>query len=154
MRGLHNAQRCLKTRALIVSDSELKKTEFVIDVRAFAHSLALDNAIWRTFLLDAYRDYRGVIIDQLGRETFIDTSVFEDEADDDDWRPVVPESAVRAFFRTYTTPMRPGALPRFTPLSRERFRAMATILRARFPSDAVLWGVRAANDNEPMKDAS
>lgn len=101
----------------------------------FAFSLRLTRDAWHETLVDWLRDYRGLIIDANGYPVDLDTSVFETES-------------IRDWFRDTccTLPTPHGA--RYVRVEvQPRFIVMATILRATFPKESLMWGVCAANDN-------
>ena len=124
---------CRKTSSRIVSDDEMTPA-FVSDVKETARSLNVSPYDWREHLSDLYRDYKGRIIDEDGNEVFLDTEVFE-----------FPHH--REWSRDFMAHLAEGSAPRIRAESRERIRVMASILRAAFPAEADMWGVRAANDN-------
>ena len=123
-------------RTLVVDDAELSNPEFIRDVRNFARSLGISSYHWRGHLSDLYRDYHGVIIGGDGREVFLNMRVFEfDNA--------------RNWFRDFCCrPTKPHVTPYVRCEARGRAKILATILRAAYPEAAMMWGVRAVNDNE------
>ncbi|WP_084397123.1 hypothetical protein [Henriciella aquimarina] len=126
---------CRKTTTLLVTDKRMENPDFLVDLRAFTVGLNISPDHWLDFLTDAYRDYRGRIVHQ-GHEVFLDTQALE-------------AASIREWFRDWAcTPVRDGAQPRLREESRERIRVLATILSTRFPFEASMWGVRAANDNQ------
>lgn len=128
---------CKKLFSRLVSDRELENPHFRDDVRQFARSLDVPAAEWRDYLLDLYCHYPGRIVDQNGAETFLNMEEFE-----------VPH--VREWCRDWINGVPSASGPsRLRSESRERIRALASILRAAFPEEAFTWGLRAANDNKP-----
>lgn len=120
-----------------MDDTKLDNPEFIRDLRRYTASLGISCDQWLDFLSDTYRDYPGRIMDQTGREVFLDMEVFE-------------EPNIRYWFRDWcNTPCGNNVVPRIRSEARERIRVLATILRAANPKAALMWGVRAANDNEP-----
>lgn len=126
---------CCSIRTELVDDASLDDAEFIRDLRAFTSSLNVNDEDWHEYLADCYRDYRGWIADQDGNEVFLDTDEFE--------RP-----SIREWFRDFCcVPCPDHITPRVRQEARERVRVLATIMKARFPAEAIMWGVRAANDN-------
>nr|WP_281721263.1 hypothetical protein [Nitrosomonas nitrosa] len=120
-----------------MSDKNIENPEYVRDLRCFAYGLRISSHDWLEFLTDLYRDYPGRIIDARGAEVFLNMEEFE-------------TAGIREWFRDFCcTLCPPDVTPRVRPEAWERVRALATILRAHFPEAAMVWGVRAANDNEP-----
>lgn len=127
---------CRKKNTVLVSDRQLENPDFLIDLRAFTADLKISPDHWVDFLIDTYRDYRGRIIHQ-GNEVFLDTEALE-------------ATSIREWLRDWAcTAVPEGVRPRLREESRERIRVLATILATRFPFEASMWGVRAANDNGP-----
>jgi hypothetical protein len=81
------------------------------------YSLNVSSYHWLDFLTDLYRDYRGCIVDEMGRTVLLDMEVFE-----------VPH--IRDWFRDFCCTQCP---PHITPYVRgeakERVRILATIMR-------------------------
>ncbi|WP_417449549.1 hypothetical protein [Kordiimonas sp.] len=128
---------CRKRAAKLVVDGELNNPDFIRDLRSYTSSLEVSCDQWQDYLADLYRDYPGQILDQHGREVFLDMEVFE-----------VPN--IRYWFRDWcNTPCPTNIVPRLRAEARTRVQVLATILRAHNPGAATTWGVRAANDNEP-----
>lgn len=131
---------CERLVAQLFSDRELYREYFLYDFRAFLVSYTIKHDLcfseWLDHLCDLYRDYRGRIKGADGQEVFLDMSVFE-----------VPH--IREWFRDFIRLVPPGVQPRLRPEARERVRVLATIMRANFPSEGMMWGLRAANDNAP-----
>lgn len=126
---------CRKLACQIVTDDELNDPEFLRDVRAAALAEGVSADAWLEHVNDLYRDFRGWISDARGAEVLLDMEEFE--------RPFI-----REWFRDFCcTPCAPDIKPRIRDVARERVRVLATILRAAHPAKALLWGVRAANDN-------
>lgn len=125
---------CRRLRSRIITDAELSNPAFIRDLRAYAAELRVSCDRWLDYLLDAYRDYPGLIVDGLGREGVLNTEVFD-------------EPSIRYWFRDFAgTPCQPDIVPRVRREAWERVRALATILRAVDPVAASRWGIRAAND--------
>ena len=128
---------CRRMSAPIVTDDELANPAFLRDARAFAYRLGVPPDSWLDFLIDAYRDYRGRIVDAAGNEVFLATEVLE-------------QCGIRDWFKAWACKP-PGASVRLRAEARERVRVVLTILRACYPHEAQFWGLagKAANDNEP-----
>jgi len=127
---------CRKETTTVVSDQRIENPDFLRDLRAFTSQLAVSPDHWVDFLIDTYRDYRGVIAHN-NQEAFLETEALE-------------ANSIREWFRDFIcTPVRDGAQPRLREESRERIRVVATILATRYPFEASIWGVRPANDNRP-----
>lgn len=130
---------CRRLTARRAADAELENGDFICDLRRHAGAMEIPAERWREFLVNAYRDYPGSVVDEKGKEVWLDLSCFDDPN-------------IRYWFRdTATIPCRPGVSPRLREESRERFRVMATILRAIDPYGAELWGLRPANDETSLR---
>lgn len=131
---------CRKLATPIFRDSELKRTLFQPDLRAFLVAYTFKHHLlpsqWHEHLCGLYRDYRGWIKGEDGQEVFLDMSVFEVDH-------------IREWFRDYIQIVPNGVETRLRGESKERVRVLATIMRAYYPAEANLWGIRAANDNGP-----
>ena len=126
---------CRNERIALVSDKALSDPEFIRDLRSFAYGLKVSSYHWHDFLCDLYRDYPGCIINENGEEVFLDMHVFE-----------VP--SIRDWFRDFCcTPVPATITPYVRGEARERARILATILKASYFQEAMMWGVSAANDN-------
>lgn len=125
--------RRLKSRA--VTDAELTAA-FVRDLRAHMRLLDLTRDQWASFLIEAYRDYPGIITDALGDEIALDTSV-------------VDRATIRYWFRDMCRALDADTSPRVRHESKERLKVTASILRALHPVPASLWGKTIANDERP-----
>lgn len=126
---------CKKQHCRLVTNGEISNPRWVYDVRMAASRHKQAPCDWAEYLTDLYRDYLGWIVDPTGCETFLNLDpLFEPNA--------------RFFFRDFCRAPNPNANCFVRPQSWERVRVLATILRARFPAEAELWGVRAANDND------
>lgn len=123
---------CRRLQSRIIADAELTPA-FVRDVRAHMRGLGIGADRWASFLIEAYRDYPGRIIDAAGKEAMLDTAVLD-----------TPN--IRYWFRDLCRPLPPGVRPRLKQAARERFRVAASILRALHPVPALLWGREIAND--------
>lgn len=129
---------CRYQRIKRVSNRELSTPEFVRDLRNYAAGLKISSWVWRDYLIDSYRDLRREIVHEVTRKPiFLDLDAFEE----DDYRQ---------WFRDFCSPVSDSnAHPYITVLTWERARVLATILRALDPAGTAMWGIRAANDNEP-----
>ena len=126
---------CRKIRTRIVSADELKNHEYVRDVRATAYRQGVTFRRWRPYVVDKVWEYPGWFAGWDGKPTELDLDVFE--------RPNI-EYWFRDFCCKACPPntkshVRVEAVPRVIVL--------ATILKALYPNEARLWGVRPANDN-------
>lgn len=131
---------CRRLTSRIVTDEELTPA-FLADVRGFMRSFDLTRDQWKPFLIDAYQNYPGRIVDRNGREAMLDTSVYD-----------LP--TIRDWFRYMCEPIPDGITPRLRREARLRFIVTATILRAIHPVPALLWGKDVANDVAPALKAS
>lgn len=124
--------RWLRSEAVAMTDLT---PAFLRDLRAYAFALDIAPDRWRDFLLDAYRDYAGQIVDRDGHVVLLDTGVFD-----------APH--IRTWFRDFAcTPLGPHVVARVRSESVERIKVMASILRALDPVTASLWGKVIANDD-------
>ena len=131
---------CRRLQSRVVTDDELTP-RFVADVRAHMRAMDLTRDAWKPFLIDAYQNYPGRIVDSDGTEVMLDTSVFD-------------AASIRYWFRDLCRPIPAGATPRLRRSGRLRFCVTASILRAIYPVPALLWGKIVANDNdEPVAPA-
>ncbi len=128
---------CHRIQARLVTDRELTPA-FIRDLRDFTAALPVNFRQFRDYLYNEYRDFPGRVIGAGGKETFLDMEVFE-----------VPN--IEYWFRDFAcSPCPAHVTPHVRKEARERVRVMATILRARNPKAAMLWGrMDAANDNDP-----
>lgn len=126
---------CRKRRTHLVTDVELASGRFRWDVRKKAYGLGLTPVEWVDAIHDLYSQCPGWIMHADGNEVFLDMNEFE--------RP-----HIREWFRDWVCdlPARPET-QRLHPASKERIRILATIMRAHFPAEAMLWGKEIANDN-------
>ena len=127
---------CKKDTTKVVTDRRIADPLFLRDLRAFTSQLGISADHWVDFLIDIYRDYRGRIV-QNGNEVFLNTEALE-------------VHSMREWARDFLCkPVQDGVQPRPRTESREKIRVVATILATRYPFEASMWGVRAANDNHP-----
>lgn len=130
---------CKRINVPLLTDDEISNSHFVRDLRAFAHSLDVDAADWLEFASDTYRDYGGWIIHPVSKgEVFVEMEPLE-RAPYEWWRDFCTRACL------------PGVTPRVRSEAWERARSLGTILRAAYPEEALLWGLRPANDNRPPK---
>lgn len=127
---------CRVRTSLIANDDELANMDFVRDVRMFAVSLNVTPDRWLDFISDLYRDFNGKIVNGDGEEVLLDFEPLE-------------RDGIREWFKDWACkgadPSKPVRLRRE---ARERVRVIATILRSQYPGEAIVWGIRAANDNQ------
>lgn len=127
---------CRWLRSEAVTTTDLSPS-FLRDLRAHAFALRIAPERWKDFLLDAYRDYAGQIVDAQGQVVLLDTGVFD-------------PPHIRTWFRDFAcTPLASSVAPRVRPESASRIIVMASILRALDPVKASLWGKTIANDELP-----
>lgn len=132
-------QYCKRFVTPIFTEEELRRPFFQADIKAFLVGYTFQHYVlpgeWHDHMVGLYRDYRGWIKGANGKQVFLDLSVFE-----------LPH--IREWFRDYIQIVPNGVETRLRGESKERVQVLATIMRAHFPVEASLWGVRAANDNE------
>lgn len=134
-------------RLVFFRNAELGVFKVITDVELFNDNYRLDalNTIGidlddithrqcKDYLTDLYRDLNGTFIDAVGAEIFLDLEPIW-EACDEWFRDAIQTSA-----------------PKIKPLkiraeNRERLRGIISLYRAYYPSKAMLWGVRPANQN-------
>ncbi|MDH5721904.1 MAG: hypothetical protein OEY94_01100 [Alphaproteobacteria bacterium] len=145
------------TRSCLVTDAELKNPEFVRDVRNFACAMGLQPSDWKPFLTDELEAYPGKIINRHYQEVELNLELFEldDETilHSDSKTLANANDNVCEWFETWCcTPCPDGKRSRLNEETKEKFRIVATILRARNPGAAQFWGLKgkAANDNNPQ----
>lgn len=133
----------------IVSDEEMSNPTWVRDVKNFGASLGISGADWTDFSLNLLARLDVEFIDSCGNIVDLDIEALlpsDKEIDED--RGAAFEARIRNWFsETFCDPVPDDVIPRIRIEARERFRIVATILRAQFPCAAMMWGVRAANDN-------
>lgn len=130
---------CEKLQVRLVSDRKLDNPEYLRDLREFTASLGISPDHWREWLIDAYRDFRGQIVEN-GTEVFLDTDELETP-----W--------IREWFRDFANkPVEGGVRPRLKRGVRNRVRVFATILSTKYPFEMSMLGLRPANDNRPPVD--
>lgn len=131
-------QYCKRLAALVYSDEEIRSHLFQSDFRLFLARYSFREGIlfseWHDHLCGLYRDYHGCIKGRDGSEVYLDLGVFEHEH-------------IREWFRDFIQIVPPGVRPRLRGETKERVRVFATIMRAHFPEEGMMWGIRAANDN-------
>jgi hypothetical protein len=133
---------CRRRIVRVVSDAELAQAAFIEDARVTIGERlrsSPDGVENIDYIANLYRDFRGRVIGPDDDEVFLDTELLEGETAKDWLREFVRERGPRqraAYVRDE---------------ARERFRVVATIIRAAFPDDAMMWGVRAANENRQIK---
>jgi len=150
---------CLNTTAQIVTNEELNNRNFITDMLTYAQSLNLSPSTCRDYLIDAYAAFEGRIINRNGEEVFIDLELFEVD-DDVLFEPLsvggaakqvsVANNSIRQWFDYWLCgAIIPNERTELSPMTRERFRVIATILKADNPQEAQFWGIKnkAANDN-------
>lgn len=133
----------------LVSDRELSNPEFVRDVRDFGFGLSKRPSEWLDFVLELFARFEGCVIDDGGHPVRLNTEIFlpTDKQISDGVGAVIEYRMRNWFEETFATPVRANVVPRVRCEARERLRVVATILRARFSIEGMMWGVRPANDN-------
>jgi len=127
---------CRNIKVHLIRESEISNPDFIRDVRNFAYTLSISSYQWRDHLYNLYRDYRGWVIGEGGQEVFLNMRILEFDHH-------------REWFRDFCcTPVCDNITPYVRKEARGRVIILATILRAAYPMEAMLWGVRPANDNE------
>ena len=127
---------CPKKSVDVVVDEQLRNPDYLRDFKAFARSLGISDSCWHEHLSNLYRDFTGWVVGPDGKEVFLDMEEFE--------RP-----NIREWFRDFLSSLEEGARPRVRKEARERVRIFATVVSAHYPMDAMMWGIRVANDNCP-----
>lgn len=126
---------CKKCESVLVTDTELEDPIFRRNVQRTAHNLDVSASDWLEHVNDLYREYRGRIVTKNGAEVLLDMECFE-------------TSSIREWFRDFVNaPVDADKPSRLRGESKERIRALATILRAHYPVEAMLWTVEVANDD-------
>ena len=138
-----------RRRARVVSDLELKNPEFIRDVREFGRALGKSPGEWLDYVLENYARFDGCIVNQDGRSVLLSTHIFlpTDEEVDDGNAGLIENRMRNWFEETFVDPTPAHVTPQVRYPGSERFRIVATVLRAAYPVEAMMWGVRAANDN-------
>lgn len=127
---------CPKISVRFVSEQQVKDSDYIRDLKAFARRLEISDCAWHEYLTDLYKDYPGWVIGPSGREVFLNMEEFE-------------RQGIREWFRDFLRPCPDTVQPRVRREAVERVRILATILSAHCPVQSALWGVRPANDNRP-----
>lgn len=150
---------CSRLNTKIVTNDELKNPDFVNDVLAYAQSLGLRPALWRPYLTKQYASYKGRIVNGKGEEEFLDMTLFEVDEDilfaandvtNSAKEVSIANNAIREWFEYWLCNPRSYRQPAYiSEETIEKLRIVATILRAKNPDEAALWGLKskAANDN-------
>lgn len=133
----------------LVTDVELRDPEFIRRVRAFSSSLQISPRHWLDYLLNEFARLDCVIVDASSRPVILRTEIFEPtDADIDAGRAPLVRTRILEWFETMIAkPCPPHIRPRVRRESIERFRIVATLLRALHRFEAMKWNV--ANDNFP-----
>jgi hypothetical protein len=126
--GGHVKAQCQKLNVQIVSLADVADPAFVYDVRDFCWRLGISRDAWLDRLADWLRDFNGQFVDEAGQPFEINLDAFDGPN-------------VRYYFRDNGC-TRPNPNGYVHPIATERFRVVATILKARFPAVASTWGKR------------
>lgn len=119
---------CKEIKVEIVSLSDMQNPQYVYDVRDFCWRLGISRDAWLDRLAGWLRDFDGHFVDQTGRSLEIDLEAFD-------------TPSIRYYFRDNAC-TRPNPNGYVHPMAVDRFRVMATIVKARFPVVASTWGKR------------
>ena len=135
----------------LVTARQLANPEFVRDVRNFAASKRLPRARLLDTFLEALARVDACFINEDGHPiTLRFDCLLPTDQDIDRGRGKIIEARIQNWLEeTFTVPVPSHVTPHVRVEARERFRVIATILRAAYPQHAMMWGVRAANDNSP-----
>lgn len=146
---------CVRRDTQVVTDADLSNPEFIRDVRKLAFDLQVKPSQWLGYLYDALAEYVGLFVDKRGQLVEIDLDLFEVEDEllfnGASTAAETARESMRLWFKDFCcTPCPPETRPMVRRESKERVRVLATILRAAHPRKAMLWGLRPANDNDPL----
>lgn len=145
--GNRNSLNSTTSLTQIVSDEELQNWRFVRDVRNYAASLGWEAGAALDNLLTQAARRIDMCTDENGIEQELDTTALEapveNDYDDDEAERV--EAAFAERFRlwwrdTFAQPCADTLRPYIRAEVRERWRAVATILRAIAGDEAAAWG--------------
>ena len=137
------------TKSLVFTDQELSDPETVRDVKNFAASLNIPKSKWLDHILNVLARLNVDFVNANGEVVSLNTEIFlPSDKDIDEDRGASVEARIQNWFgETLCYRVPDDVTPRIRREARERFRIVATILRAQYPCAAIMWGVRAANDN-------
>lgn len=135
----------------LVSDLDIANPDFIRDLREFTARFGLKASEWRKTLVELYSRFDGLIIDATWRRIYLSFEPLEaTEHEIFEGNGALAESRIQDWFEdTLCKPCPDGVTPYVRCEARERFRVVGTILRAAYPHESMMWGVRAANDNSP-----
>ena len=161
---------CIHLNAKVVNKYEMANPAFVYDALEFAYSLNFKPkeltlgihlngkpAKWKKFIHKAYTGYMGRFIGSNGKEEFLDTDNLFEVADEKFGASTKTLSNALKTQRVwlkdrFCTEPNPQKCMKFHGKTEEKLRIVFTLLRATYPQEETkLWGLRAANDNEPQK---
>lgn len=111
----------------LVTDGELRNSDFLKDVRTFASKLRIPRRRIVDWLVDGIRDARTILLDEQGRPVEIDFDEIE-------------RDHIDLWFRDWATRPAAHVTCRVREESRERVRLVATMLRMIFPKESTVWG--------------
>lgn len=132
----YNLGYCAKIAVPVLSECDLANPQIIRGIKNTAYTKRIASSDWLDYACALYRDYPGWVYDPATqREVFIDMEPLED-APLEWWRDFCNK------------PCDPDIIPRVRREARARVIALGSILRAAFPVEAALWGIRPANDNE------
>lgn len=120
----------------LVTDAELESGVFVTDVKTFASRLRIPRRRFVDWLTDGYRDAEVYIVDEEGNPVDLDFEALEEE-DGDEVR-----NRIEDWLKDWLKRPERHFTPRLRVEARERVRLVATLLRAIFPKESVVWGMR------------
>ena len=119
----------------MVTNKEMDDPEFIRDVRQYLAKHEVSSWSLRNHLQDSYMDAMREVYHPLTRKRFdLDMSDFDG-------------AGYREWFRDLKRPIPPEHKPYIQARTRDRFRVMATVLRAIDPIGTAHWGLRPANDD-------
>jgi len=118
----------------LVTDEEIQNPLFRDDVKSFARKLRVPRRKMVDWLVDGYRDADVDIINDEGLAVFVDFEALEEGEGD------LVTTRIADWLKDWLSePTRQGA-SRLRPEAKERVRLIATLLRAIFPKESVVWG--------------
>lgn len=143
-------------KSRLVTNREMDNSAWVYDFLTFVRVLCVRENVTPTmfisFIADQYRDLECSIVDEQGNEIFLDFSAFEVPEEtllaNDDRAERAIERLREWIEDRFYAPCTPR--PHIRKEARERVQVIATIIRAAYPYEALMWGRRPANDNTPQ----
>jgi len=141
--------QCQGSVARLVSDRELRSPEFLRDVRNFTASLGIPKGRLLDAIMEAGARSEARFIDHHKRPVALsfESLLPADDLIDAGLGGAFEDKIKNWMEETFAVPVPDHVTPHVRVEARKRFRVIATILRAAYPQDAMMWGVRPANDN-------